>query len=57
MRIWFTDAAVSTKDVLLSLAILQFTTSERLTAIGIGSSYTKAQQFSIFYNHVKDVVM
>jgi hypothetical protein len=53
-RIWFTRA-VAPKAV-LSLAISQFDASERLTAIGIGSSYTKAQ-FSILYDHVKDVAI
>jgi hypothetical protein len=43
-RIWFARA-VSPKAV-LSLAISHFDTSERLTAIGIGSSHTKAR-FSI----------
>jgi hypothetical protein len=53
-RIWFTRA-VAPKAV-LSLAISQFDTSERLTAIGIGSSYAKAR-FSILYDHVKDVAI
>jgi hypothetical protein len=53
-RIWFTQA-VAPKAV-LSLAISQFNTSEMLTAIGIGSSYTKAQ-FSVLYDHVKDVAI
>jgi hypothetical protein len=52
--IWFTRA-VAPKAV-LSLAISQFDTSERLTAIGIGSSHTKAR-FSILCNHVKDVAV
>jgi hypothetical protein len=51
-RIWFTLAP----KAVLSLAISQFDTSERLTAIGIGSSYTKAR-FSILYDHVKDVAI
>jgi hypothetical protein len=53
-RIWFTRAVTS--KAVLSLAISQFDTSERLTAIGIGSSYTKAR-FSILYDHVKDVAI
>jgi hypothetical protein len=52
-HIWFTRA-VSPKAI-LSLAISQFDTSERLTSIGFGSSYVKAN-FSILYEHViKDV--
>jgi hypothetical protein len=53
-RIWFARA-VAPKAV-LSLAISQFDTSERLTAIGIGSSYAKAR-FSILCDHVKDVAI
>jgi hypothetical protein len=53
-RIWFTRAV--TPKAVLSLAISQFDTSERLTAIGIGSSYTKAP-FSVLYDHVKDVAI
>ena len=47
---------VAPKALVLSLAISQFKTSERLTAIGIGASYTKAY-FSIIYDHVKDVAI
>ena len=53
-RIWLTRAVAS--KAVLSLAISQFDTSKRLTTIGIGSSYTKAQ-FSILYDHVKDVAI
>ena len=53
-RIWFTRA-VAPKAV-LSLTISQFNTSKRLTAIGVGSSYTKAQ-FSILCDHVKDAAI
>ena len=49
-HIWFTRA-VATKAV--SLTSSQFDTSKRLTAIGIGSCYTKTQ-LSILYDHVKD---
>jgi hypothetical protein len=53
-RIWFT-CAVSPKAI-LSIAIAQFDTSERLTTVGLGSGYKKAQ-FSILYDHVKDVAI
>ena len=53
-RIWFTRAAAP--QTVLSLAISQFDTSERLTGLGIGSPYVKAQ-FSILYGHVKDVAI
>jgi hypothetical protein len=51
-RVWFARA-IAPKSV-LSLAILQFDTSECLTSIGVGSSHVKAD-FSVFYEHVKDV--
>ena len=53
-RIWF-NRAVAPKAV-LSLAISQFDTSERLATIeaAIGSSYAKAD-YSVLYDHVKDV--
>jgi hypothetical protein len=53
-RIWFARA-VAPKAV-LCLAVSQFDASERLTAIGIGSSYAEAR-FSILCDHVTDVAM
>jgi hypothetical protein len=54
-RIWFDHAPVAPEAV-LSLAISQFDTSKRLTAIRVGSSHAKAQ-FSILGDHVKGVAI
>jgi hypothetical protein len=54
-RIWFTRAVAPSKAV-LSLAISQFDTSERLTCIAMGPTYVKTL-FSILYEHVKDMAL
>ena len=48
---------VAPKAVLHSLSSLQFETLERLTAIQIGSSYTKPQFFILYDQHVKDATI
>ena len=51
-RVWFTRAVAP--RAVLSLAISQFDTSERLAIRTQGTTYVKAN-FSVLYNHVLDV--